>query len=91
VNLSQHFSLAEFTASQTAAREGIDNDLPADLLANARRTAEMLERIRAALGYALAAKAPSLELVALLLALPWAYAGLRQIGKGVDAMAAAKR
>lgn len=50
LNLSPHFSLAEFTASQTAARLGIDNDLPAELLANARRTAEMLERIRAAMG-----------------------------------------
>ena len=39
-----------------------------------------------ALGYAVGSKAPSLELVALLLALPWAYAGLRQIGKGVDSL-----
>lgn len=44
--LSQHFSLAEFTASQTAERAGIDNDLPAELLPKARATAEMLERIR---------------------------------------------
>jgi hypothetical protein len=39
-----------------------------------------------ALAYAVQAKTPSLELVALLLALPWAYAGLRQIGKGVDTL-----
>jgi hypothetical protein len=44
--LSPHFSLAEFTASQSADRLGLDNDLPAELLANARATAEMLERIR---------------------------------------------
>lgn len=31
--------------------------------------------------------APSEMVLGLLLALPWAYAGLRQIGKGVDAMA----
>lgn len=37
-----------------------------------------------ALGYSVSAESPSLELVALLLALPWAYAGLRQIGKGID-------
>jgi hypothetical protein len=44
--LSPHFSLAEFTASQAAERAGIDNDLPAELLPDARATAEMLERIR---------------------------------------------
>jgi zinc D-Ala-D-Ala carboxypeptidase len=48
--LSAHFSMAEFVASQTAARRGIDNDLPAVLLPNARATCGMLERIRAALG-----------------------------------------
>lgn len=47
MNLSEHFTLAEFTASETAARRGIVNDLPMELLANAKRTAEMLERIRA--------------------------------------------
>jgi zinc D-Ala-D-Ala carboxypeptidase len=44
--LSPHISLAEFTASQAADRAGIDNDLPAELLPNARATAEMLQRIR---------------------------------------------
>ena len=44
--LTPHFSLAEFTASQAAERNGFDNDLPAELLSNARATAEMLERIR---------------------------------------------
>ena len=47
MQLSPHFSLAEFTASQTADRAGISNDLPAELLENAKRTAQMLERIRA--------------------------------------------
>ncbi|MFN7883717.1 MAG: D-Ala-D-Ala carboxypeptidase family metallohydrolase [bacterium] len=46
MRLSPHFSLAEFTASQTSDRLGLDNDLPAELLANARATCEMLERIR---------------------------------------------
>jgi len=44
--LSEHFTVAEFTASRTALDRGIDNDLPIDLLANARATAAMLERIR---------------------------------------------
>lgn len=44
--LSIHFTVAEFTASRTALAQGIDNDLPIELLANARATAAMLERIR---------------------------------------------
>lgn len=44
--LSAHFTVAEFTASRTALERGIDNDLPIELLANARATAAMLERIR---------------------------------------------
>lgn len=50
MQLSQHFSLDEFCRSTTATRHGINNDLPAELLDEARRTAEMLERIRAELG-----------------------------------------
>lgn len=50
MNLSRHFSLKEFTNSDTAARMGINNDLPIDLLEQARKTAEMMERIRAHLG-----------------------------------------
>lgn len=44
--LSLHFSATEFTFSQTATRLGIDNSLPAHLLDDARRTVQMLERIR---------------------------------------------
>lgn len=47
MNLTPHFTLAEFTRSQTAARKGWPNQVPADLMVNAVATAEMLERIRA--------------------------------------------
>ena len=47
--LSRNFAWHEVTASGEAARRGIDNDLPIELRENAYRTAEMLERIRAAL------------------------------------------
>jgi len=47
---TEHFTLAEFTHSDTAARKGIDNTLPADLMLSALQTLEMLERIRAKLG-----------------------------------------
>jgi zinc D-Ala-D-Ala carboxypeptidase len=45
--LSPHFTVAEFTFSETAAREGIDNRLPLELQQDAVATALMLERIRA--------------------------------------------
>lgn len=44
--LTQHFSVAEFTASETATRNGIDNSLPPELEPAAIETARMLERIR---------------------------------------------
>jgi zinc D-Ala-D-Ala carboxypeptidase len=44
--LSQHFTIDEFTQSQTAAREGIDNSIPADLMPSAKRTANGLELVR---------------------------------------------
>ena len=50
MKLSENFTFAEFTASDTAARRGIDNTLPGGLIPTAQATAQMLERIRAALG-----------------------------------------
>ena len=44
--MTPHFTLAEFTASDTAARLGIDNSLPDELREAAHRTLEMMERIR---------------------------------------------
>ena len=49
MRLSEHFTLAEFTASSTAAARGIQNVLPGEKLEEAKRTAQMLERIRAEL------------------------------------------
>ena len=50
VNLSPHFTYAEFTRSDTALRLGVSNDLPIGLVANAHETTGMLERIREFLG-----------------------------------------
>lgn len=50
MNLSPHFTLAELTHSQTAARLGLDNDPPPDVLENLRRTALGLEMVRALVG-----------------------------------------
>lgn len=50
VSLSPHFTLDEFTFSQTAARRGIDNTPSLDVLDNLQRTAHGLELVRDELG-----------------------------------------
>src|SRR5687768_12909989 len=49
MQLSEHFTMAEFVESDTATRLGIDNSVPATLLVAAKDTCELLERIRARL------------------------------------------
>ena len=48
--LSEHFSLDEFTASQTATRQGIKNTPSATVVENLRMLATLLEQIRTLLG-----------------------------------------
>ena len=45
MQLSEHFTLAELTNSETAARNGWDNTPNADELANLKRLAEFLEEV----------------------------------------------
>lgn len=47
--LTPHFSLSEFTDSDTATRLGIDNDAPLEVVKNLKRTALGLELVRARL------------------------------------------
>lgn len=55
LQLSEHFSVAEFTATE---HRRFDNSLPAELLPNAKRTCAMLERIRAFLSEQLGVDVP---------------------------------
>lgn len=48
--LTPHFSLTELTASQTAARRGIDNTPNAEHRRNLKRLAQTLEQVRSLLG-----------------------------------------
>lgn len=48
--LSPHFTLEEFTLSQTAVRRGLDNTPDAQALRHLRRLAATLEQVRARLG-----------------------------------------
>lgn len=50
--LTPHFTLEELTASQEAARRGIDNTPPDSVMPALQRTAEGLEAIRVRLGMA---------------------------------------
>jgi hypothetical protein len=51
LNLSTHFSLAEFCASEVAARRGLGNTIPPELIPNAVALCEnVLEPARLALG-----------------------------------------
>ena len=52
MSLSPHFSLAEFTVSETAARRDIDNTPPAEVMPALKRTAQGLEAVRVRLGCA---------------------------------------
>lgn len=50
MNLSEHFTLDEFTASQEAARRGIDNTPSPQIVETLRVTARGLEQVREKLG-----------------------------------------
>lgn len=48
--LTDHFSIEELSHSETAIRKGLDNTPPPEIIANMRKVAEVLERIRAHYG-----------------------------------------
>jgi zinc D-Ala-D-Ala carboxypeptidase len=50
MNLSPHFTLSEFTHSNTAIRAGISNEPDEAILIRLKRVAAMLEQVRALLG-----------------------------------------
>lgn len=78
---------AEHEQTQLTIRSG---DNAEDPFIRRTRPAQSWVSLLAALWYAFANASPNVEILMLLLTLPWAYAGLRQIGKGVDAMAAVR-
>ena len=50
MQLTEHFTLDEFTRSTTASRLKIDNRVPDELMANVKLTTIKLELVRKALG-----------------------------------------
>ena len=51
MKLSENFSLEELTASETAARKGIDNTPSEDVISNLKRLAAALQEVRALLNH----------------------------------------
>jgi len=50
VRLSPNFTLAELTVSETAARRGLDNSPPPEIIENLKRLADALQQVRSLLG-----------------------------------------
>lgn len=77
---------AEHTTTQATIQAG---DRAEDVFVRRTRPAQSWCSLFASFAYVFLMPAPSLEILLALLVLPWAYAGLRQIGKGVDSVAGA--
>lgn len=77
---------AEQEQTQTTIRAG---DTAEDPFVRRTRPGQSWASLAAAIAYVFTASAPDVYVLGLLLTLPWAYAGLRQIGKGVDVVAQA--
>jgi hypothetical protein len=75
---------AEHRETQETVRAG---DRAEDAFVRRTRPGQSWVSLFAALAYVFASTEIDPTILGLLLTLPWAYAGLRQIGKGVDAMA----
>jgi hypothetical protein len=78
---------AEHHETQETIRSG---DNAEDTFVRRTRPGQSWLSLGAAIVYVFSRDDPSMEIAALLLTLPWAYAGLRQIGKGIDVIGKAK-
>lgn len=78
---------AEQEQTQLTIRNG---DNAEDPFVRRTRPGQSWLSLAAAIAYVFINPNPSIEILVGLLALPWTYAGLRQIGKGIDAIQAAR-
>ncbi len=83
---------AEHEQTQTTVRSGDNSD---DVFVRRTRPAQSWTSLVAALAYVFTlvfmGKEIDLTVLGLLLTLPWTYAGLRQVGKGIDSFNAGKK
>ncbi len=78
---------AEHEATQKTIQSG---DNAEDVVVRRTRPLQSWLSLIGALAYVASAKSPDATILGLLLTLPWAYAGLRQIGKGIESFKAPK-
>jgi hypothetical protein len=78
---------AEHEQTQQTIRNG---DNATDKFVLWTRPGQSWVSLFAGFGYIFSRPDPSIEIALIFFAMPWAYAGLRQIGKGFDSMVASK-
>ena len=69
---------------ETTQKTIVSGDNAEDIVVRRTRPLQSWLSLVAALVYVFINTEPSFDITMLLLALPWAYAGLRQVGKGLD-------
>lgn len=79
---------SEHRATQETVQGG---DTAEDVFVRRTRPAQSWVSLSAALFYAIYNDAPDIMILGALLTLPWTYAGLRQVGKGVDSFTRRKQ
>lgn len=79
---------AEHKETQDTIRAG---DAAEDPFVRRTRPAQSWMSLIAGIVYLLYSQSPSIEVALILFTLPWAYAGLRQVGKGMETLSALKR
>lgn len=85
IRLMHQQTLADAQAEHETTQKTIQSgDNAEDVVVRRTRPLQSWLSLLAAMVYVFTREAPSVEVLLLLLALPWAYAGLRQIGKGID-------
>lgn len=88
IRAMKELELQDQQAAHHTTQETIRNaDLAEDQFVRRTRPGQSWVSLFAALGYVFANEEPDVYVLGLLLTLPWAYAGLRQVGKGVDSIA----
>lgn len=78
---------AEHATTQATIRNGDNAD---DAFVRRTRPGQSWVSLIAAIVYVFTKPEPDLMIASALLTLPWAYAGLRQVGKGIEVLAAAR-
>lgn len=78
---------AEHEQTQLTIRSG---DNAEDKVVRRTRPLQSWASLVAGFAYVFTRPDPSMELTLILFTLPWAYAGLRQVGKGMETLAAAR-